>query len=171
MTTGTNSLSLIVMLSSLLCCLSCNRNATKGQAEVVVKADRFGKQYNAVRVQMHIPIIEEAWVLHWQDSSYMYYSNEQNRVYATDPIHLTKTVYFRDKIRVSEKDIFHYEWTGDLAFKLETRIDFEKGDSTSFQLIKYFRDGRYPPTKSVALGKDQADSVFRAWGFDRFYSR
>ena len=131
--------------------------------------EKYGKKYNTERVKQHLPLIEESWIVHWKDSSYVYWSNPSNSVNSMNPIHLSKTLNFQGSTLTSEEDVFHNEADGKIAYKLVIIIDFKIRDSSKFELIKYYRR-TYPPNESYQLEFEQADSVLQKWGFKDYYS-
>ncbi|MFZ6014036.1 MAG: hypothetical protein ACOYXT_27090 [Bacteroidota bacterium] len=144
-----------------------NHRRAENQVSVI---EKYGRRHNSERGKRHLPLIEEKWIVHDYDSSYVYWSNQVNRVNSSEPIHLSKTLYFKDSELISEEDIFHYENDGKTAFKLVVMIEFNESDSAKFEVIKYVRDGSYPPSKSSYVPFQTADSILVSWGFKDYYT-
>ena len=144
---------LIIVFSSV----GCANNRTGACPE------QYGLDYNENRIELGLPVIEPEWVIHECDSSFVYWSNRQNRVLSEKPSHLWKRIYFSNNTLLKEEDVFHFESTTDKAYRLISSWYPDNIDSTSFRLITFFKD-EFPPTVGKEITLLEADSLLKDWG-------
>jgi hypothetical protein len=108
-------------------------------------------------------------MIRWRKESYQYWSNSSNSVQGRTPVHLSITLNFVGKELLSEEDDFHNETSGPIAYKLLITFNYNKIDSSKFELVQYYKKG-FPPSKSKLISFSTADSILNKWGFKSFYS-
>lgn len=126
-----------------------------------------GIDINSKRTELRLPKIDDGWILHWKTDSSQYWSNPSNSVNSELPIHLSKSVRFKDGKLISEQDIFHFEGRDSVAFKLRA-IYFYDTNTCDFELTKYFRTGISLPI-SIKITRHAADSILSKWNQQGYY--
>src|SRR5258706_1211225 len=110
--------------------------------------DRYGKSLNNDRSKKYLPIIEDSWTLRRYDSSYVVWDHPSNLISSGTPEHIWKRTKFQDSTIVSEEDVFNYNLSDSLGYRLIVTSSFQKLDSVEFKFIKhYFRN--YPPSETI----------------------
>lgn len=129
--------------------------------------DSFGIARNGLRESKDIPNINKSWKVHWQDSTYVYWSSKSNIVDRNEPYHQSKTLNFINQSLTSEEDIFHFENDGKTAYEL-TAITDSGYSKVEFELTVFYRKN-YPPNESRKVQYSVGDSILKAWGFNSYY--
>lgn len=131
--------------------------------------DLYGKNFNAIRLKMHVPIIEDSWVIRTQDSSHTQWSHASLYNKQNIPEHIWKTLYFRGTTLASEEDAFNYDQGDSIGDRLIIVSSLQNSDSIKCKFSRhYYRS--YPPSRSVTVTREFADSVLRRWGFTNLYT-
>ncbi len=128
----------------------------------------YGKSFNPERIKRNLPIIEESWVVRISDSSHTQWSHESVFNSQNVPEHIWKTLYFNDATLVSEEDAFNYDQEGRVGDRLIIVSNLQKPDSIQFKFSRHYYES-YPPSESVEVNFEFADSVLNKWGFKNLY--
>lgn len=125
----------------------------------------FGKDFNNVRTELEIPIIEDDWIMHELSDNFSLWS-DRNRVLSTNqPHHFTKRIFLAEGTLEREEDAFHYEYNDSIAYRLVIKNNLL--DSTRIYHFIYYHLGQYPPTSSLDMTIEQADSVLTTWQLEK----
>lgn len=156
----------ICLLSALIGTIYYSARQFLSQKTISVISDKYGINYNQVRKANKIPIVENNWIKHEADSSHIFWSNVNRSVDKVEPLHFYKITYLKSGLVSFEQDAFHYQTSGDKAYRLMVFSYFndksDTRDSTKYMLRTYYKN-EYKPEKSLIISETDGDSILSKW--------
>lgn len=128
--------------------------------------EREVKDANDLRKKYGVPIIETNWIRKSIAPGREKWSDGIRGINSSVAIHLYKEITYNDKRIELERDAFHFELSDSLQYRLVLYNQYSQDHSipkrSKNELIIYEPE-RFPPSRSVSLSIEAADSVLRAW--------
>jgi len=162
---------LILLLLIIMCGLFIKilrKHVVYSSEHSIAPTEQYGKTFNSERAKRNLPIIEDSWIIRMADSSHIQWSHESILNKRNTPEHIWKTLYVKDSVLLYEEDAFNYDQGDSISDRLIISSNFQKTDSLNFKFSRhYYRS--YPPSQSIEVDFEFADSVLNKWGFKNLY--
>jgi hypothetical protein len=127
--------------------------------------DQFGRAFNAERIKLGVPVIEEHWVAHHAGSTGALWMNKSHRIQSQSAHHSSKRTRIENKKWISDEDDFD-RFVNDSVSHLVVYI--YNVDSNLWKCtLSIHRFNSYPPSRAQTISLTQADSIIGSWGLKR----